>query len=321
MQEMIEHEASVPNGLSKRRFDQVAVALFPEYSRSRLQYWIESGELTLNGMIQKPKFKVPVDGVLKISATPDQSHYEPEDIPLNVVFEDDDILVISKPAGLVVHPGAGNGDGTLLNGLLHYCSTLESVPRAGIVHRLDKDTTGLMVVAKTLVSQNNLVQQLQSREVKRIYHAIAYGDVARSGTVDAPIGRHPTMRTRMSVQLKGKEAVTHYQPIKNFGKHTYLELSLSTGRTHQIRVHMQHISHSLIGDPVYGGTLRIPAGSPSERLVNCLSNFPRQALHAKRLCFDHPASGELVEFEIDLPDDFAELVDCLSVEADEKADD
>ncbi|MDG1441221.1 MAG: 23S rRNA pseudouridine(1911/1915/1917) synthase RluD [Pseudomonadales bacterium] len=321
MQEMIEHEASVPNGLSKKRFDQVAVALFPEYSRSRLQYWIESGELTLDGMTQKPKFKVPVDGVLKICAAPDQSHFEPQDISLDVVFEDDDILVINKPAGLVVHPGAGNFDGTLLNGLLYYCSTLEAVPRAGIVHRLDKDTTGLMVVAKTLVSQNNLVHQLQSREVKRIYHAIAYGDVARSGSVDAPIGRHSTMRTRMSVQLKGKEAMTHYQPIRNFGAHTYLELSLSTGRTHQIRVHMQHINHPLVGDPVYGGTLRIPAGSPSERLVSCLSNFPRQALHAKRLCFDHPAHGEMVEFEIDLPDDFAELVYCLSVEADEKVAD
>lgn len=320
MQEMIEHEAVVPNGLSKKRFDQVAVAVFPEYSRSRLQHWIESGELTLNGMSQKPKFKVPVDGVLKISAVPDQSHYEPQDIPLNLVFEDEDIMVVNKPAGLVVHPGAGNGDGTLLNGLLYYCPSLESVPRAGIVHRLDKDTTGLMVVAKTLASQYSLVQQLQSREVKRIYHAVAYGDVARSGTVNEPIGRHSTMRTRMSIQLKGKEAVTHYQPIRNFGKHTYLELSLSTGRTHQIRVHMQHINHPLVGDPVYGGTLRIPAGNPSERLIDVLSNFPRQALHAKSLSFEHPAHGELVEFEIDLPDDLSELVYCLSVEADEKPD-
>lgn len=309
---LIEHEATVPKALSLKRLDHVAAALFPQYSRSRLQQWIEAGELTMDGKVLKAKTKVTLGAKIEISATPDSTHHEPEDIPLNIVFEDESVLVINKPSGLVVHPGAGNQTGTLLNALLHHYPALESVPRAGIVHRLDKNTTGLMVVAKSLESQNQLVKQLQSREVKRIYEAVTYGTIRLTGKVDAPIGRHPQTRIKMSVQENGKEAITRYMPLNVFKSHTHLELSLETGRTHQIRVHMRHIGHSLVGDPAYGGTFKIPADNPDEQLVDCLRNFPRQALHARILSFRHPESEDEVEFEADLPADILELLDLLA---------
>jgi len=308
---MIIHSAVVPSDLALRRLDQVVAIMFPQYSRSRLQQWIESGELTVDGQRQKSKSKVSLGVKILINATPDVTHHEAESIPLDIVFEDPSILILNKPDGLVVHPGAGNQTGTLLNALLHHCPDLEGIPRAGIVHRLDKNTTGLMVVAKTLESQNHLVKQLQSREVSRIYEAVVYGNITLTGKVDAPIGRHPQTRIKMSIQQDGKDAITNYRALQAFKSHTHLELSLETGRTHQIRVHMRHIGHPLVGDPAYGGTFKIPGDKPDFRLVECLRNFPRQALHARKLSFQHPVAEELVKFEVPLPEDLLMLLDLL----------
>ncbi len=312
MSEMIEHFAEVPAEMALKRLDHVAADLFPQYSRSRLQQWIENGELTVDGEVRKSKHKVSAGASLKIQATPEVSNAEPEDIALTVLFEDEVVLVLNKPAGFVVHPGAGNPGGTLQNALLHYCPSLMSIPRAGIVHRLDKDTSGLLVVAKSLESQNHLVKQLQSRAVKRIYEAICYGITPSSGKVVANIGRHPHMRTKMSVQVHGKEAATHYRLLTGYRHHSHVELSLETGRTHQIRVHMQHLGFPLVGDPTYGGTFRKPADSPDERLVDSLRYFPRQALHARRLSFEHPQTGKEVRFEVDLPRDMTDLLALLA---------
>jgi len=308
---MINHSATVPPELSLKRLDQAVATMFPQYSRSRLQQWIESGELTVDGQRQKSKSKVPLGARILINATPDVTYHEAESIPLDIVFEDASILVLNKPSGLVVHPGAGNQTGTLLNALLHHCPDLEGIPRAGIVHRLDKNTTGLMVVAKSLESQNQLVIQLQAREVSRIYEAVAYGPIRLTGKVDAPIGRHPQTRIKMSIQEDGKEAITNYRALETFRSHTHLELSLETGRTHQIRVHMRHIGHPLVGDPAYGGTFKIPGNSPDPHLVECLRDFPRQALHARRLSFIHPVEKETVEFETPLPEDLTTLIELL----------
>ncbi len=312
---MIVHCADVPTELSFRRLDHVAAILFPQYSRSRLQQWIESGELTVDGETKKPRQKVASGVKLRIEATPAVSSFEPQDIPLEIVYEDESLLVLNKPAGFVVHPGAGNHDGTVLNALLHYCPSLESVPRAGIVHRLDKDTTGLMVVTKTLESQTSLVQQLQSREVKRIYEAVTYGLVRGSGKVEANIGRHRNMRTRMSVQANGREAITNYRLLRSFQHHSHVELSLQTGRTHQIRVHMKYLGYPLVGDPTYGGTFRMPPGTADKALVECIRNFPRQALHAKSLAFVHPEKNEWVQFQIKTSNDMANLLDLLAKDA------
>jgi len=307
----IEHDARVSIELSLRRLDHVAAALFPQYSRSRLQQWIDSGELTVDGENRKPKYKVSAGAMLRIAAQPELSSNSPEAIALDIVYEDAAVLVVNKAAGLVVHPGAGNQGGTLLNALLHHDADLEAVPRAGIVHRLDKDTTGLMVVAKTLSSQNRLVQQLQDRTVKRVYEAVTYGVIGQSGTVDAPIGRHSHNRTRMSIQTGGREAITHYRPLRQFKHFSHLELSLETGRTHQIRVHMQHLRHPLIGDPTYGGTFRQPPGQSNAELVDYVRSFPRQALHARQLSFVHPDTGQAPSFTADLPDDMGRLLELL----------
>jgi 23S rRNA pseudouridine1911/1915/1917 synthase len=236
--------------------------------------------------------------------------FEPQDIPLNIVYEDDDILVINKPAGFVVHPGAGNPDGTVLNALLHYCPQLDVVPRAGIVHRLDKDTTGLMVVAKTIAAQTNLVDALQEREITREYEALANGLMTAGGLVDEPIGRHPTKRTHMAVNVFGRPSVTHYRVMEKFRLHTRLRLRLETGRTHQIRVHMSHITHPLIGDPTYGGRPRPPKNA-TEDLREILRHFKRQALHAAMLSLFHPITGEEMTWHAPIPDDMVQLTNIL----------
>lgn len=288
------------------RFDQALAKLMPEYSRSRLQGWIEQGQATLGGAVATAKQKVWGGEAISVQpqAHPSEQPHRAEDIALDIVYEDDALLVIDKHVGLVVHPGSGNWEGTLLNALLHCVPQLAGVPRAGIVHRLDKDTSGLMVVAKTLTAQTALVRQLQARSVKREYLALVWGELRRDGTVDAPIGRHPTQRVKMAVVEGGKPAVTHYQVEEHFQGCTLVRCRLETGRTHQIRVHMAHIGHPLIGDSVYlKGAQRCPP-----QLRELLHGFPRQALHATRLALQHPISGERVEWHAPLPQDFEQLL-------------
>jgi len=243
-----------------------------------------------------------------------QTSHQAQEIDLDIVYEDDDILVLNKPAGIVVHPGAGNHDSTLLNALLNHCPGIDVVPRAGIVHRLDKDTTGLMVVAKTIPAHTHLVAELQEREISREYEAIVNGTLVAGGTVDAAIGRHQTKRTSMAVRHDGKPAVTHYRIIEKFADFTHLRLKLESGRTHQIRVHMSHIRHPLVGDPLYGGRTRLPKGA-SEELIAMLRGFSRQALHAVQLGLFHPTSGEWMVWQAPLPDDFVALRDSLKLES------
>ncbi len=313
MDSRIQHQDFVPDELAFQRLDHVASLIFPEYSRSRIQAWIRSGELLVDGETRRPRDKLSGGELLVIDAARDETDALPEAIPLDIRYEDDDILIVDKPAGLVVHPGAGNRQGTMLNALLHRCPELTAVPRAGIVHRLDKNTTGLMVVARTLASQTRLVEQLQNREVRRIYRAVVYGVPDRDGTVDAPVGRHPVHRTRMAVRSTGKEAVTRYRVIKRFRRHALLEFSLETGRTHQIRVHMQHLGYPLVGDSLYGGQYRRPKYS-SERLAAGLKAFQRQALHACELAFVHPLTGRNVDFHSGLPADIRRLLELLEDE-------
>lgn len=318
MAEHIRLEAQVPAELRGSRLDQVAAQLFPDYSRARLQLWIKSGELTVDGVQKKPRDKLDSGESLQVVAeVEDEERWQAEAIHLNILHEDEAILVIDKPAGLVVHPAAGHASGTLLNALLAHIPDIASVPRAGIVHRLDKETSGLMVVAKTLSAQNQLVSQLQARTVSREYEAVVVGPMTGGGTVRADIGRHPQQRKKMAVvTFGGKEAITHYRLIKRFPDHTHIRCMLETGRTHQIRVHMAHIKHPLVGDPVYAGRPRIPKAA-SEALINMLRGFGRQALHARRLTLLHPLSGEAVSWESPLPDDFLQLLAVLSAEAQE----
>ncbi|MGV6474514.1 23S rRNA pseudouridine(1911/1915/1917) synthase RluD [Azotobacter vinelandii] len=303
--------AEVPVELGGQRLDQVAAQLFAEHSRSRLAAWIKDGRLTVDGAALRPRDIVHGGALLELDAEQQaQGEWIAQAIELDIVHEDEQILVLNKPAGLVVHPAAGHADGTLLNALLHHVPGLVNVPRAGIVHRLDKDTTGLMVVAKTLQAQTRLVEQLQKRSVSRIYEAIVVGVITAGATVDAPIGRHGQQRQRMAVVEGGKPAVSHYRVLERFRAHTHARIKLETGRTHQIRVHMAHVGYSLVGDPVYGGRFRIPpAASPT--LVQALREFPRQALHARFLELDHPASGERLKWEAPLPDDFVWLLTLL----------
>lgn len=308
MNEKISLNGEVPFELSGYRLDQAIAEMFPDYSRSRLKGWIQDGRVKVNdNVVEKPREKllggetIEIDGELEAEV-----RWEAEDISLDIIYEDDDILVVNKPAGLVVHPGAGNPQGTMLNALLHHYPEIATVPRAGIVHRLDKDTTGLMVVAKNVTAQTDLVSQLQDKSVTREYEAIAIGIMTAGGVVDAPIGRHPTKRTHMAVTELGKEAVTHYRVMEKYRKHTRIRLRLETGRTHQIRVHMAHINHILVGDPVYGGRVRPPKGA-SQELLDALRAFKRQALHAAKLSLVHPSSGELMSWEAPLPEDMVEL--------------
>ncbi|MCE5180299.1 MAG: 23S rRNA pseudouridine(1911/1915/1917) synthase RluD [Betaproteobacteria bacterium] len=295
--------------LAGLRLDQALQQLLPDFSRSRLQTWIKEKRVTLNG--QHVTAKQAVWGGEQVQVEPElhpsETPYLAEDIALDIVYEDDELLVINKPAGLVVHPGSGNWQGTMLNALLHYAPQLEGVPRAGIVHRLDKDTSGLLVVAKTLITQTALVRQLQARSVKRDYLAIVQGSVVRDSKVDAPIGRHPSQRVKMAVVHSGKPAVTHYAVLERFDYHTLIRCSLETGRTHQIRVHMQSIAHPLAGDTVYSGRpIQLPP--PLREAIKVLG---RQALHAERLGLIHPTSGEQMEWHADLPADMAALLKVL----------
>ncbi len=292
-----------------QRLDQVLADLFPEYSRSKLKTWIQDGNVAVNGeVITVPRYKMQMDELVTVQAEMDvQVTSEAQDIALNIVYEDEHILVINKPADLVVHPGSGNPSGTVLNALLNHCPEIDKVPRAGIVHRLDKDTTGLMVVAKTIPAQTHLVDQLQRREMSREYEAVALGTMVAGGIVDAPIGRHATKRTHMAVREMGKPAVTHFRVIEKFRAYTHLRLKLETGRTHQIRVHMAHIKHPLLGDQVYGGRPRLPKGA-SEEFIAALRGFQRQALHAAQLSLFHPETEEWMTWKAPLPQDMQDLL-------------
>ena len=304
----IQLTAEVPYDLGGQRLDQVAAQLFGEHSRSRLSGWIKEGNLTVDGQVLRPRDIVHGGAVLALSAEQEaQGEWIAQDIELNIVYEDEQILVIDKPAGLVVHPAAGHADGTLLNALLHHVPDIINVPRAGIVHRLDKDTTGLMVVAKTIEAQTRLVDQLQKRTVSRIYECIVIGVITSGGKISAPIGRSSSQRQRMAVTDGGKPAVSHYRVLERFRSHTHSRVKLETGRTHQIRVHMSHIGYPLVGDPVYAGRFRIPPAA-SQTMVQSLKEFPRQALHARFLELDHPITGERMKWQSPLPDDFVWLL-------------
>lgn len=311
MSDMIQRAAEVPFELGGQRLDQIAAQLFPEHSRSRLAGWIKDGRLTVDGTVLRPRDIVHSGAQLVLEAEQEaQGEWLAQDIELEIVYEDEHILVIDKPAGLVVHPAAGHQDGTLLNALLYHVPDIANVPRAGIVHRLDKDTTGLMVVAKTLEAHTKLAAQLQARSVSRIYEAIVIGVITSGGTIDAPIGRHGVQRQKMAVVDAGKVAVSHYRVLERFRAHTHTRVKLETGRTHQIRVHMSHIGYPLVGDPVYGGRFRIPPVA-SQTLVQTLREFPRQALHARFLELDHPATGVRMKWESPLPEDFLWLLSLL----------
>lgn len=298
--------ATIPREYAGLRLDAALARLFPDLSRSRLQAWLKAGKVRVAGAAADPKSKAWGGEQVEVDATPEaaQTTHAAEAMALPVTYEDESILVIDKPVGLVVHPGSGNWSGTLLNALLHHAPDLAQLPRAGIVHRLDKDTSGLMVVAKTLVAQTDLVRQLQARTVKRHYLALVHGVLARDGTVDAPIGRHPSQRVKMAVVPGGREARTHYQVLERFPRATLVECRLDTGRTHQIRVHMATLGHPLVGDETYGRGRR-KSGDQT------LDAFPRQALHAWRLGLIHPASGAALHWESPLPDDFTGLLSVL----------
>ncbi len=307
--------AEVPAAAAGRRLDQVMAELFPDYSRSRLSAWIKSGDALLDGESVIPRHTVL--GGEQIRLTPRMQQVvraSPEAIGLDIRYSDPDFLVVFKPAGLVVHPGAGNPAGTLQNALLHHDPKLAEIPRAGIVHRLDKDTSGLMVIARTLRAHASLVDQLAARTVHRQYEAIVYGRMVAGGRIDAAIGRHAQDRLRQSVREDGRDAVTHYRVRERFRAMTLIECRLETGRTHQIRVHLAHIRHGLVGDPTYGTGLKQPRGATAE-LVAALHAFRRQALHAERLEFVHPVSGETVVVEAERPADMQALVDALRADA------
>ncbi|APD94658.1 23S rRNA pseudouridine(1911/1915/1917) synthase [Alteromonas mediterranea] len=318
----IQLEASTEAAHFGLRLDQVLADLFPEYSRSKLKTWIQDGNVSVNGeVITVPRHKMQMDELVTVQAEMDvQVTSEAQDIALDIVYEDEHILVINKPADLVVHPGAGNPSGTVLNALLNHVPEIDKVPRAGIVHRLDKDTTGLMVVAKTIPAQTHLVDQLQRREMSREYEAIALGTMVAGGIVDEPIGRHATKRTHMAVREMGKPAITHFRVIEKFRAYTHLRLKLETGRTHQIRVHMAHIKHPLLGDQVYGGRPRLPKGA-SEDFIGVLRGFQRQALHAAQLSLFHPETEEWMTWKAPLPQDMQDLLKAVKKDTEDNPQD
>ena len=304
----------IPNRLIGQRIDSALATMLPDYSRSKITSWVRSGRALVNDKAFKAKEKVLGGEVVTLSIIQEKSNaWLGEDIPIDVVYEDDDIIVLNKPVGLVTHPGAGNWTGTLANALLHYEPALATLDRAGIVHRLDKNTSGLMVVARSELAQKNLVEQLQTHVVSREYSAIVYGHMISGGSVDAPIGRDPKDRIRQAVveEGEGKEAVTHYRVIDRFKHHTHVKCILETGRTHQIRVHMAYVEHPLIADPMYGGKIRFPKKA-EEALKDVLKGFKRQALHAKKLTLMHPISGEEMSWKAPLPKDLDDLLKALA---------
>lgn len=311
MESTIRHEAFIPENMAGRRLDQAVAALFPDYSRSRLQRWIRDGRITVGGAARRPRDPVREGEVVVLEAEPEaETFLAPQEIALDVLYEDEALLVVNKPPGLVVHPGAGNPDGTLVNALLHHDPVLSSLPRAGIVHRLDKETSGVLVVARTYAAHASLVDQLQRRTVGREYQALVVGRPTAGGRVEGAIGRHPRDRKRMAVVERGRPAVTHYRIAERFTAHTLLNVWLETGRTHQIRVHMAHIGYPLVGDPVYGRRMVFPKGA-EEAVREALVGFRRQALHARRLTLIHPVRGEEMAWEAPMPADMAELLERL----------
>ncbi|WP_298626047.1 23S rRNA pseudouridine(1911/1915/1917) synthase RluD [uncultured Legionella sp.] len=315
---MIEHikkQITIPREYHNQRIDSVLAQLLPEYSRSQISNWIKSGAVILNQKACKPKDKALDGDLIELSVDlneidPDFTHCEPEDIPLEVIYEDDDVLVLNKPMGLVVHPGAGNREHTLVNALLHHAPTLHHLPRAGIIHRLDKDTTGLLIVAKSLTAHTSLIRQMQARDIQRNYITLVQGHVISGGTVDTGFGRHPRNRLKMCVSGQGRQAITHYMVKKQYHDFTLLDVSLMTGRTHQIRVHMDYINHPVIGDQLYGGRMRFPQNA-SDDLKAMLQQFKRQALHACSIAFYHPETEEELTFTAPLPEDFKLLLRTL----------
>ncbi|MBT3348401.1 MAG: 23S rRNA pseudouridine(1911/1915/1917) synthase RluD [Thiotrichales bacterium] len=309
-----QYKTIIPEELDGKRFDVALAALFPDFSRSRLQAWIKSGDALIAGNKRRQRDAVAEGEEVELKVERDEEvEWSGEDIPLNIIYEDDHILFVDKAAGMVVHPAAGNWTGTLVNALLFHLPKLSEVPRAGVVHRLDKDTSGILVIAKTLEAHTHLVRQLQNRSMRREYQAISNGLMTAGGTVDAPIGRHRGDRKKMAVvgeHEKGKVAITHYRVLEKFRSHTHTKLTLETGRTHQIRVHMEYVRFALLGDPVYGHRLQIPKAS-SEKMSSTLRNFKRQALHAAILGLEHPATGEWVEFDSPLPEDMLSLIEVL----------
>ena len=314
-QDRIRRAAVVGPGEKGARLDQAASALFAEHSRARLQKWIRSGELTVDGRPAKTTCRMLGGEILQIDAEPEhEGSVLPQKIPLEIIYSDTDLIIINKPAGLVVHPAAGNRDGTLQNALLHFDPDLSAIPRSGIVHRLDKDTSGVMVVARSLRAHTSLVTQLQTRSMSRVYEAVVSGEIPRGGLVDEPIGRHPRDRKRMAVVTTGRKAVTHFRIMQKFTGLTHLEVSLETGRTHQIRVHLAHLGFSIVGDAVYGRKARSLKGLDRD-VVEAIQTFPRQALHARTLRLLHPGDQEPVEFHAPLPGDMASLLALLREKA------
>ena len=302
----------IPERMTGDRLDVALSEMLPDYSRSKITAWIKSGDALINNKAFKPKDKVNGSQVVMLSLNKKQNNdWSAENIALNIVFEDEDIIIINKPFGLVTHPGAGNWNGTLANALLYYDPKLSKLDRAGIVHRLDKNTSGLMVIARNEKSQKYLVEQLQSHSVVREYSAIVYGHMISGGSVNDPIGRDPKDRIKQAVSSNGKDATTHYRVIDRFKSHTHVKAILETGRTHQIRVHLSHIGYPLLGDPMYGGRVRFPKKA-SEILKESLLGFKRQALHSKKLTLNHPSTGELMSWKAPLPDDMLELLNILN---------
>ena len=312
MIERIQKQITVPREYHSQRVDSVLAQLLPEYSRSQISNWIKTGAILMNHKPCKPKDKT-LDGdliELNVDFNEIDTNFnlcEPEDIPLNIVFEDEEVLVLNKPAGLVVHPGAGNREHTLVNALLHHDPNLRHLPRAGIIHRLDKDTTGLLIVAKSLTAHTSLIRQMQAREIQRHYTTLVQGHVISGGTIDTGFGRHPRNRLKMTVTGQGRQAITHYTVKKQYKDFTLLDVSLMTGRTHQIRVHLAYINHPVIGDQLYSGRMRLPANA-SDTLRTVLQQFKRQALHACSITFYHPETDKELTFKAPLPDDFKLLL-------------
>jgi 23S rRNA pseudouridine1911/1915/1917 synthase len=315
MIELIQKQLTVPREYHNQRIDSVLAHLLPDYSRTQISHWIKDGSITINQKACKPKDKALDGDVIEIhveftAASDGFNQCAPEAIPLNIVYEDDEIIVLNKPAGMVVHPGSGNREHTLVNALLHHASSLQYLPRAGIIHRLDKDTTGLLIVSKTLPAHTSLIRQMQAREIQRNYITLVQGHLISGDTIDTGFGRHPRNRLKMAVLEHGRQAITHYTIKKHYQDYTLLSVNLMTGRTHQIRVHLAYINHPVVGDPLYGGRMRFPSHS-SEEFRNVLQNFKRQALHACSLSFIHPGTENELTLIAPLPDDFKTLLNTL----------